>query len=499
MSSNAGTLGKYQIIREIARSNDIVYEAYDPAMNRRVALKELAVPGGATDKQRQERLARFRREAKAAGSLAHPNIVTIYEVGEDNGRAYIAMEYLDGRTLRQQLDVDGSLGQDEAVRIVLEVLGGLAYAHEKGVVHRDIKPDNIQLLPDKRVKITDFGIARLMFEPSLTVDGQVFGTPSYMSPEQVVGRDVDARTDVWGCGVLLYEAISGNKPFSGDSVVAISHAIMHLEPVDPVSASYSINQVLRRSLDKAADQRYTNAKVMAQALRDAMESLQDAAPVSQPTTFAPANTAYPYSGTSAPPAYGQPYGQPFGGQNQPPIPISIPIPFPPGWTAPPPGRPLFSPATWQFIHRTVGVIIIGGILVALGFFGMVELSETSESKAGIRNDLAQTQQLLDDAAVLRNQSISTVDLGARVMGLQEALRGFERATGLAPTLQARTLALQEAARTALMLAREFLAGGWLREADITAQEAIRYADAAGDTGMASNARALQDEIRFTIR
>ncbi|MBA3727303.1 MAG: serine/threonine protein kinase [Armatimonadetes bacterium] len=495
MSSRAGTLGKYQIIREIARSNDIVYEAYDPAMNRRVALKELAVPGGATDKQRQERLARFRREAKAAGSLAHPNIVTIYEVGEDHGRAYIAMEYLEGRTLRQQLDVDGSLGQDEAVRIVLEVLDGLAYAHEKGVVHRDIKPDNIQLLPDKRVKITDFGIARLMFEPSLTVDGQVFGTPSYMSPEQVVGRDVDARTDVWGCGVLMYEAISGNKPFSGDSVVAISHAIMHLEPVDPANASYAINQVLRRSLDKAPDQRYTNAKVMAQALRDAMESLQDATPASQPSTFAPALTAYPYSSASPPPAYGQPYGRAFGGQNQPPI----PIPFPPGWTAPPPSRPLLSPATWQFIRRTMGVIIIGGSLVALGFFGMAELSKASESKAKIRNDLAQTQQVLDDAAVLRNQSISTVDLGARVMGLQEALRGFERAIELAPTPQARTLALQEAARTALMLAREFLAGGWLREADISAQEAIRYADGAGDTGMASNARALQDEIRFTIR
>src|SRR5438477_6646085 len=229
MSSGAGTLGKYQIIREIARSNDIVYEAYDPAMNRRVALKELAVPGGSTEKQRQERLARFQREAKAAGSLAHPNIVTIYEVGEDNGRAFIAMEYLEGQTLRQRIDVEGAVAQNEAVRIILEVLDGLAYAHEKGVVHRDIKPDNIQLLPDGRVKITDFGIARLMFEPSLTMDGQIFGTPSYMSPEQVVGREIDARTDIWSCGVVLYEAIAGKKPFAGDSVVTISHAIMHLE------------------------------------------------------------------------------------------------------------------------------------------------------------------------------------------------------------------------------------------------------------------------------
>ncbi|MCL6624745.1 MAG: serine/threonine protein kinase, partial [Fimbriimonadales bacterium] len=197
MDGTAQTLGKYQIIREIARSNDIVYEAYDPVMNRRVALKELYFPPGVTDKQRADRLARFMREAKAAGSLAHPNIVTIYEVGEDRGRYYIAMEYLEGQTLRQRLDVEGKLPQEEAARILIEVLKGLDYAHQHGVIHRDIKPENIQLLPDGRVKITDFGIARLTFEPSLTVDGQIFGTPSYMSPEQVYGREIDARSDIF--------------------------------------------------------------------------------------------------------------------------------------------------------------------------------------------------------------------------------------------------------------------------------------------------------------
>ncbi|HZH97531.1 MAG TPA: serine/threonine-protein kinase, partial [Fimbriimonadaceae bacterium] len=134
------TLGKYQIIREIARSNDIVYEGYDPLMNRRVAIKELAVPNGATPQQKEERLKRFHREAKAAGSLAHPNIVTIYEVGEEASRHFLAMEYLDGHTLRNEIDTHGFLPQERAIEIAVAVLLALDYAHQNGVVHRDIKP-----------------------------------------------------------------------------------------------------------------------------------------------------------------------------------------------------------------------------------------------------------------------------------------------------------------------------------------------------------------------
>ncbi len=220
------TLGKYQIIREIARSNDIVYEAYDPLMNRRIALKELAMPSGASDAQRDDRIRRFSREAKAAGSLNHPNIVTIFEFGEDSGRHFIAMEFLEGHNLRNELDTHGFLAADRAIEITLEVLDALDYAHKNGVIHRDIKPENIQLLPDGRVKLTDFGIARITFEPNLTIDGQVFGTPSYMSPEQVVGREIDARSDVFGVGVILYEMLSGQKPFQGDSVVSITYGIV---------------------------------------------------------------------------------------------------------------------------------------------------------------------------------------------------------------------------------------------------------------------------------
>jgi len=190
VSSNK--IGRYQIVREIARSNDIVYEAVDPSMGRRVAVKELLLPPNLVGAQKRERIERFYREAKAAGTLTHPNIVTVYEVGEDQGRHFIAMEYLEGHSLRDQLQMQGLVSVPEALRVAIAIGEALHYAHEHGVIHRDVKPDNVHLLPDGRVKLTDFGIARLMFESSLTANGQVFGTPSYMSPEQVAGKHLDA-------------------------------------------------------------------------------------------------------------------------------------------------------------------------------------------------------------------------------------------------------------------------------------------------------------------
>lgn len=428
MSQGSGTLGKYQIIREIARSNDIVYEAWDPAMNRRVALKELLMPAGASEKQKQERIARFQREAKAAGSLAHPNIVTIYEVGVDGDRFFLAMEYLEGQTLRNRLDAEGFLKQDEAIEIILQVLDGLSYAHEKGVIHRDIKPDNIQLLPDGRVKITDFGIARLTFEPTLTVDGQIFGTPSYMSPEQVVGRDIDHRSDLFSCGVVLYEALSGRKPFGGDSVVSISHEIMHLDPPDPPQASFSVAQLLRRALEKSPELRFASAKVMASAFREALAALRadptvaapptisGAAAGQMPTLFNPYSAGpTPYQPTSnAPPVittptatanpygqqYGQPYGQPYG-QVTTGTP-NVPLPYPPDWI-PPPSKPLFKPETAEFLRKTTWVVIIGGAIIALGFAIISGLTVAADRQQKERTDEATVARSYERAVELIEQ------------------------------------------------------------------------------------------------
>ncbi|HEY3780656.1 MAG TPA: protein kinase [Fimbriimonadaceae bacterium] len=319
MSSPPTTLGKYQIIREIARSNDIVYEAYDPLMNRRVAVKELAVPGGSTSQQKDERLKRFLREAKAAGSLAHPNIVTIFEVGEDAGRHYLVMEYLDGHTLRNELDAKGFLPAEEAVKTAEAVLRALEYAHQNGVIHRDIKPENIQLLSDGRVKLTDFGIARLTFEPNLTMDGQVFGTPSYMSPEQVVGKEIDVRSDLFSVGVVLYEMLAGQKPFTGDSVVTITYAIMNKQPDQPAQVSYNLWQVVSKALDKTPAMRYANAPEMLKAL-DSAQRAPAPPPTQSYSQSGPQPTLNPYGPQGNPFTPQVPYpGGSYQTQNQPPL------------------------------------------------------------------------------------------------------------------------------------------------------------------------------------
>lgn len=319
MSSPPTTIGKYQIIREIARSNDIVYEAWDPLMNRRVAVKEMAVPKGLSDQQKEDRINRFRREARAAGSLTHPNIMTVFEVGEEAGRHFIAMEYLDGHTLRNEIDTKGFLPQDQSVEIASAVLKGLAYAHENGVIHRDIKPDNVQLLSDGRIKITDFGIARLTFEPNLTQDGQVFGTPSYMSPEQIVGRDIDARSDIFSVGVMLYEMIAGKKPFAGDSVVSITYAIMNKEAERPQQANYALWRVIERALDKSPQLRHANAVEMLQALDSASKAVSPDGVINMSPQLG-GTVIQPGQGGMLPPVI-NPYVQPGYGYQQPQYPV----------------------------------------------------------------------------------------------------------------------------------------------------------------------------------
>ena len=387
--SPSSTLGKYQIIREIARSNDIVYEAYDPLMNRRVALKELSMPGGSTQQQRDDRVKRFLREARAAGSLVHQNIVTVYEVGEEGGRYYIAMEYLDGQTLRNLIDTNGFVEPMKAMDVCLQVLDGLEFAHSKGVIHRDVKPDNVQILSNGTVKLTDFGIARLTFEPNITIDGQVFGTPSYMSPEQVNGKEIDARSDLFGVGVILYEAVSGAKPFQGDSVVSVSYAIMNHTPTRPAQGDAALWEVMRRAMEKAPQLRFASAKEMASALRDAQMG-PTVAPLAPPQAYpqggavnpgpppviVPGMSPTPSPGFGQPyapqamyppQAYGQPYGQSSPGLNQ-------PVYYPP-----PPRPPIVPPEAKSFMGRLMLAILLMGGLAALVWFAVTVLSEAAKA------------------------------------------------------------------------------------------------------------------------
>ena len=224
--------GKYRITREIARSNDIVYEAQDEAFGRKIALKELNLVQGLTGSARRERIERFQREAKAAGRLSHPHIVSIFDAGEEDGRYFIAMEFLEGQTLRDKIAARGALSIPDALEISHQVLDALGYAHQRGVIHRDIKPDNIHILPGGQAKLTDFGIARISDQPQLTSNGQIFGTPSFMSPEQIAGGAIDARLrSLFTFGIVLYEMLAGRRPFIGDSVISITYAIMNAEPL----------------------------------------------------------------------------------------------------------------------------------------------------------------------------------------------------------------------------------------------------------------------------
>lgn len=259
-------LGRYKLVREIARSNDIVYEAQDPQMNRRVAVKELLLAPDQVGADRVARIERFYREARAAGQLTHPNIVTIHEVGEDAGRYFIAMEYLEGQTLRERLSVGGALPLTEAIKIALSLCDALDYAHRSGIVHRDIKPDNVHLLPGGIVKLTDFGIARILYESSLTVAGQVFGTPSYMAPEQIKGLTVDARTDLFALGILLWEMVVGRKPFTGDTVPTITYRILSEPTPSAPGATPALEMVLQRATAKEPNQRFPSAAEFREAL-----------------------------------------------------------------------------------------------------------------------------------------------------------------------------------------------------------------------------------------
>ena len=424
MSDTTHTLGKYQIIREIARSNDIVYEAYDPLMNRRVALKELAMPGGLNNKQQEDRHNRFLREARAAGTLTHPNIVTVYEYGEDSNRNYIAMEFLDGHTLRNELDTHGFLPLERALEIAKSVLEALDYAHKNGVIHRDIKPENVQLMSDGRIKITDFGIARLTFEPNITMDGQVFGTPSYMSPEQVVGKEIDARSDLFSVGVILYEMVSGRKPFMGDSVVSITYAIMNAEPSQPQQANYAVWQVLQRALDKSPALRYASASEMVRALDDAAAASFSDSMVLDP--MQPANSYNPYGASpqfqvgNAPPP-GNPYlNVPYSPQGQ-SYPYNPYQPVPPGampppmsspgyppipiYYPPPPRPPLITPEAKSAFARIFAAFLVIGTILALGVI-FASYFSTAWERYQLQKDRAEAPRVVQPNAAPSSPPIS---------------------------------------------------------------------------------------------
>src|SRR5262249_4062594 len=213
---------------------------------------------------------RFQNEARAAGLLNHPNIVTIYDAGEQDGIFYIAMELIEGTTLHELLSEKRILGADEVVHLAQEICKGLDYAHSHGIVHRDVKPANIMLTARGAVKIMDFGIAKA--GGSMTSTGQVLGTPNYMSPEQVKGRPLDGRSDLFSLGVILYEMLTGEKPFSGQNVTTIIYKIVNESPTPPreldVTIHPGLSNAVTKALAKSPDERHQSGAELAQDLSD---------------------------------------------------------------------------------------------------------------------------------------------------------------------------------------------------------------------------------------
>ena len=267
-------LGKYTLRGTLGRgAMGTVYDGWDPAIDRRVAIKTVKL-ADAEDEETQEALARFKREAQAAGRLSHPNIVGVYDYGETEELAYIVMEFVEGRSLKSVIDQERRLPPAAAGTVMQQVLAGLAYSHARGVVHRDIKPANIMLTSEGQVKIADFGIARIE-SSSMTSVGTVMGTPAYMPPEQFLGEAVDARSDIYAAGVMLFHLLTGERPYEG-SMTSIMQKVLNPEPPPAASARAAVptvfDGVVAGAMAKAPGDRYASAGAFSQALKAALET-----------------------------------------------------------------------------------------------------------------------------------------------------------------------------------------------------------------------------------
>jgi len=370
--ADKGTLGKYELRREIGRgAMGVVYEGYDPMIKRVVAIKTIRSDQLIGDESATV-IARFRREAQAAGRLSHPNIVSIYDFGEDDGVWFIAMEFVKGRELKEYFESNERFAMPDIVRIMSQMLDALDYSHRQGVIHRDIKPANVYMLDDGTVKVADFGIAHIE-SSSLTQVGTVLGTPSYMSPEQIMGLPVDGRSDIFSAGVILYQFLTGERPFAGSATTTMQKVLKE-DPLPPSTLNVQVlpamDAVMKKALAKRADDRFQSAREFAVAIRSAAarESVPvpaieatsaDATLISappMPVASAPAQAAVP-----APPAARIPQS---GTVTAPPSPPDAAPPPPPDATPPTATSSRNGKSQLPAIAAIVGVAVI-----ALGIGG----------------------------------------------------------------------------------------------------------------------------------
>ncbi|MBZ5514711.1 MAG: protein kinase [Acidobacteriia bacterium] len=315
MAQTLTHIGKYRIERELGRgAMGVVYKAFDPVVERLVAIKTIRLDV----EDATELLSRLRREAKSVGQLEHPNIVTLYDAGESGELFYLAMQFIQGETLQDRLNRQRWFALREVQEVFAQICAGLDYAHQHGVIHRDIKPANIMITDEGVVKLTDFGIAKLA-GAGTTSTGLVVGTPSYMSPEQALGKTLDGRSDLFSLGSILYEMMTGEKAFPGQNVTTVMYKIVHEAPT-PLAALQpgldpAVEAIVQRALAKHPDQRFQTCAELAAALelyinqaiaampRTAVMTAPPAASVGvAPQPAAPAAPAVPAGYPGAPPA-----------------------------------------------------------------------------------------------------------------------------------------------------------------------------------------------------
>jgi len=404
------SIGRYEIISELGRgAMGLVYKAKDPTIGRTVAIKTMRIDVHGAEAE--DMLRRFRNEAQAVGLLNHPNIVTIYDAGEQDNIFYIAMEFIEGTTLHQLMSQRRVLATEDVIRLSRQICAGLDYAHSHNIVHRDIKPANIMITSNGTVKIMDFGIAKT--GGGVTSTGQVLGTPNYMSPEQVKGKPLDGRSDLFSFGVLLYEMLTGEKPFVGQNVTTIIYKIVNENPIPPrdldVTIHPGLSTVVTKALSKSPDERYQSG---ADLVRD-LESYKTLGPklgiASTPISTASAASAAAGQGDKTTVL---PMKVVSGSTARVPIAVAAPAPA----RAPVP-LPLPKPVLLARAHkRNMVIAVMAAVLVLGSFIGGFIYSRSKAKVRQLEADLQkqqelqkqQQQQAAEQAAAQKNVVVAVI-------------------------------------------------------------------------------------------